>query len=93
VTTIPQRHRRTDGQIGQIAVAIPRSAKQSAVKILVKCNFFLPAKKSSQEYREFKTVVEADNSKQNMSEIQKQNRKRNMIWQLHGDEKRENGKL
>jgi len=58
------------------------------VKILVKCNFFLPAKKSSQEYTEFKTVVEANSSKQNMSEIQ--NRKRN---QLRGDENRENGKL
>jgi len=55
----------------------------------------LPAKKSSQEYREFKTVVEADSSKQNMSEIQKQNRKINHdnLWQLRGDEKRENGKL
>jgi len=65
------------------------------IGLLVKCNFFLPAKKSSQEYREFKTVVEADSSKQNMSEIQKQNRKINHdnLWQLRGDEKRENGKL
>jgi len=49
--------------------------------------------KSSQEYREFKTVVEADS--RNMSETQKQNRKRkhDNLWQLRGDEKRENGKL
>ena len=86
MTTILQRHRQTDGQTNcrsntALCLAL-RVENTRQVQLFPACE-----KKSSQEYREFKTVVEADSSKQNMSEIQKQNRK------LRGDEKRENGKL
>jgi len=74
-TSTSQTDGRTDGLI---AVAIPRSAYSIARwKYSSSATFSCLRKKSSQEYRELKTVVEAVSSKQNMSKIQKQNRKRN----------------
>ena len=78
MTTIPQRLRQTDRRTNcrsNTALCLAsRGENTRQMQLFPACEKII---KSSQEYREFKTVVEADS--RNMSETQKQNKKRNMI--------------